>query len=108
MGGDDIISKTDWRIAQSVVFFILFYMIAASSSTPEQKPGLRIALAIGIVFLLNEVQWLNEVSKVFTDEGYKPDPKIERLSNLFPQNLCVFEKVQILYFIYFFIFNILC
>jgi hypothetical protein len=35
MGGDDIISKTDWRIAQSVVFFILFYMIAAASATPE-------------------------------------------------------------------------
>ena len=67
---NDAMNSTDWRVAASVAFYVTFALLAASMASVEvslfndcvqQKNGLRYALALAVVFCLNEIQWLSEV-----------------------------------------------
>lgn len=82
-------------------------MLAAAMSSAEQKNGLRYALALAVVFCLNEVQWLNLVKSQF-QEGHQPSYQIVVISSLFPEYYCLFEKIFIMHLIYLMLFNVIC
>ena len=48
----------DWRILSSVGFYLGFCLLASAMSSPKQKDGLRLSLALAVVFGIFEVELL--------------------------------------------------
>ena len=46
----------DVRLGQQFLFYFVFTVLTGALSSPEQSRGLSFARAIGIIFLLNELE----------------------------------------------------
>jgi len=73
----------------------------------EQKPGLRLAMGLGIIFCMTEVRMLTDVQSQI-EQGFQPDAKIAKLLQLFPKSWCTFEQIILLRTFYFYLFNCIC
>ena len=76
----------------SILWYFTFSLLAAALSTEEQKPGLRIALSLAVVFCLNEVQVLQLAAR--EDQSSASGVTNLSLISLLPSFLCLFEKVR--------------
>ena len=48
----------DVRLAQQFLFYVIFTILTGALANPDQNRGIAFARAIGIVFLLNELEQL--------------------------------------------------
>ena len=104
---DDPNVEIDWRLGFTILFYMLFAFTQSVLASVEQKPGLRMAMGLGIMFCIDEVMILQDVS-AFIKEGMKSDPSVQRVLSIFPQSYCTFEIVMLSRFLYFLLFNLIC
>lgn len=96
----------DWRLAMTIVFYIMFAFVQGVLSSKEQKPGLRASMGLGIIFCITELQLLTDVRAVIVD-GKPADPRIISLQSIFPKNYCAFEQVLLLRLLFFLAFGLI-
>lgn len=65
---DDPNVEIDWRLGFTIIFYVLFAFTQSSLATKEQKPGLRFAMGLGIMFCIDEILILQDIS-AFIKEG---------------------------------------
>ena len=105
----------DFRVAQQFLFYIVFSVFTGMLSNKDQTRGISFARAIGIIFLLNELEQLLYYQKQIENVGQdinqnanELNQRLEFINRLFPSTYCVFEKIEIQRFVYFLIFNLSC
>jgi hypothetical protein len=104
---DDPNVEIDWRLGFSILFYMLFAFTQSVLGSQEQKPGTRVGMGVGIMFCIDEVLILQDVS-AFIKEGQKSDPSVQRILSLFPQSYCTFEVIILARIVYFLLFNLVC
>lgn len=72
---DDPNVEIDWRLGFTIIFYVLFAFTQSSLASKEQKPGIRVAMGLGIMFCIDEIMVLQDVS-AFIKEGQKSDPSV--------------------------------
>lgn len=65
---DDPNVEIDWRLGFTIMFYVLFAFTQSVLGSAEQKPGTRIAMGLGIMFCIDEVLILQDIS-LFVKEG---------------------------------------
>ena len=81
------------------LFYIIFSVLTGALSNTEQAKGISFARAIGIVFLLNEIEQLIYYQQLIENVGSDTissndiNPRIEFINTLFPDTFCVLEKI---------------
>ena len=103
---DDPNVEIDWRMGFTVCFYILYAFVSATLASVEQKPGVRIAMGLGIMFCIDEILIGQDISALIK-EGMKSDPNIQRLLSFFPKTYATFEVIILLRIFYFLCFNII-
>ena len=89
----------DVRLGQPFLFYIIFSVLTGALSNTEQAKGISFARAIGIVFLLNEIEQLIYYQQLIENVGSDTissndiNPRIEFINTLFPDTFCVLEKI---------------
>ena len=53
---DDPNVEIDWRLGFTIIFYMLFAFTQSILANKEQKPGIRVAMGLGIMFCIDEVQ----------------------------------------------------
>ena len=104
---DDPNVEIDWRLGFTIIFYILFAFTNSILANKEQKPGIRVAMGLGIMFCIDEIQLIQDVS-AFIKEGQKSDASVQRILSLFPSSYCTFEVVTVARLGYFLLFNLVC
>ena len=61
---DKTIVEFDWKIGFTVGFYFLFSIVHGTMASVEQKPGLRVAMGMGIIFCITEIRMLTDVISV--------------------------------------------
>lgn len=78
----------------------------------HQAQGLNFSRAVAIVFLMNELEqffyYEKQIENIGQDKEIKVNTRIDILNKFFPATFCVFEKIDIQRYVFFFIFNIAC
>lgn len=111
----------DFRAAQQFLFFVIYSILTGALSSPKQQRGLSFSRAIGIVFVLNELEQLIHYQETIehlvgeqkdttnpSQQGGAVNQRIEIINNLFGPTFCVFEKIVVQRLFYFLVFNIAC
>ena len=104
---DDPNVEIDWRMGFTICFYLLYAFVSATLASVEQKPGVRIAMGLGIMFCIDEILIGQDISALIK-EGMKSDPNIQRLLSFFPKTYATFEVIVLLRIFYFLCFNIIC
>lgn len=104
---DDPNVEIDWRLGFTIMFYMMFAYTQSVLASQEQKPGNRVAMGLGIMFCIDEVMILQDIS-AFIKEGQKSDPSIQRILSFFPQNYCTFEVIVLSRIVFFLLYNIIC
>ena len=47
--------EVDWRLGFTILFYIVFAFVQATLGSVEQKPGIRTAMGLGIMFCIDEI-----------------------------------------------------
>ena len=55
---DDPNVEIDWRLGFTILFYVLFAFTQSVLAPKEQKPGIRIAMGLGIMFCIDEIMIL--------------------------------------------------
>ena len=84
----------DWRIVFSPIFYILLAFVHGTLGSVEQKPGLRLAMGLGIISCMTEVQLLTAVAQQI-DNGFAMEEKLKQYMDFFPAIWCTFEIIQV-------------
>ena len=103
---DDPNVEIDWRMGFTICFYILYAFVSATLASVEQKPGVRIAMGLGIMFCIDEILIGQDISALIK-EGMKSDPNIQRLLSFFPKTYATFEVIILLRIFYFLCFNVI-
>lgn len=104
---DDPNVEIDWRLGFTIMFYMMFAYTQSVLASQEQKPGNRVAMGLGIMFCIDEVMILQDIS-AFIKEGQKSDPSVQRILSFFPQSYCTFEVIVLSRIVFFLLFNIIC
>lgn len=91
----------------TICFYLLYAFVSATLASVEQKPGVRIAMGLGIMFCIDEILIGQDMSSLIK-EGQKSDPNIQKLLSFFPKTYATFEVIVLLRLFYFFAFNVIC
>ena len=90
----------------TICFYILYAFVSATLASVEQKPGVRIAMGLGIMFCIDEILIGQDISALIK-EGMKSDLNIQRLLSFFPKTYATFEVIILLRIFYFLCFNVI-
>jgi hypothetical protein len=94
---EQAIAQYDVRIGQQFAFYILFTIFTAFMTNRNQAYGVSFSRAVGIVFLMNELEqifYCQELLESFgQDKVNNPNFRIDVIYSLFPATWCVFEKI---------------
>mmetsp|Transcript_25699 Transcript_25699/g.19426 ORF Transcript_25699/g.19426 Transcript_25699/m.19426 type:complete len:205 (+) Transcript_25699:170-784(+) len=105
------ISKLDWRLLYPIAFFMAYLMIGSSLSGVEQKPGLRVAMALGVILCMNEVQWYGRAEIASENEHHGSWIAIfirDGIHAFFPNYYCIFEKIEVMHTLFICLYNLCC
>ena len=47
--------EIDWRMGFTILFYVVFAFVQATVASTEQKPGIRTAMGLGIMFCIDEI-----------------------------------------------------
>lgn len=72
---DDPNVQIDWRLSFSICFYLFVAFVYATLAPVEQKPGNRIGMGLGIMFCIQEISVMQDISAVIV-EGKTSDPSI--------------------------------
>ena len=102
----------DVRLGQQFLFYIVFTILTGILANPDQNRGIAFARAIGIIFLLNELEQLFYYDQIIENQGSdtiaNKNQRVEMINAFFPNTWCVFEKIEVQRLVYFLIFNLSC
>ena len=103
----------DVRMAENILFFIIFAVVSGATSNKDQKQGVDFGRAVSIIFMLNEIDQLVYYQTKIESIGQDRDKndinhRIEFINSFFPNLWCVFERIVVERIFYFFIYNASC
>lgn len=104
---DDPNVEIDWRLGFTLIFYLGVAYTNSVLANVEQKPGLRVAMGLGIIFCIDEIMVLQDIS-AYIKEGQKSDASLQRMIQMFPRSYCTFELIMLARIVYFLLFNVIC
>ena len=99
--------EIDWRMGFTILFYVVFAFVQATLASTEQKPGIRSAMGLGIMFAIDEILIQQDLT-AFIMEGKKSDPNIQMVLSFFPASYATFEVIILIRIFYFLCFNVIC
>ena len=61
---DDPNIEIDWRLGFTIIFYVLFAFTQSVLASKEQKPGIRLAMGLGIMFCIDEIMVIQDITIV--------------------------------------------